>query len=438
VLALMCSLAMITYLDRALNGVQDAKQQVMSAVGMTVSDHFYLLVAFQIAYALFEVPAGWLGDVYGPRGTLLRIVLWWSFCIGLMALAGVPLFGGTVAIGFWGLVVIQFFFGMGEAGAFPNIAKALYSWFPASQRAFVQGAVWFSSRIMGGLTPFLWVLLVSVGGMSWRIAIVVFAGFGLVWCAAFYWYYRNKPQEHPGTNEAERQLIEQGKTPRTSAYEGVPWGRLLRQKNLWYLCGMYLCQNFGWYFLMFFLPGYMEKVFDITKDNSAASKLGVALLTGAPLLLGSLACLWGGAFSDAFIRRTGDRTWGRRLVGMVGYGLCSLAYIAAVFVQGSPYLLILCIALVGFFNDLTLGAAWATAQDVGRRYAAIVAGFMNMIGNLGGALGNYLTGAILRHYRSAGLEDDGYVICLTMYAVAYGIGVVFWYLTDANKPLAED
>src|SRR4029078_216261 len=104
------------------------------AVGKTEDDYFLLLVAFQIAYALFEIPAGWFGDVFGPRGTLLRIVLWWSVCVGLMALAGIPLFGG-VAIGFWGLFVIQFLFGMGEAGAFPNIAKALYHWFPPSQRA---------------------------------------------------------------------------------------------------------------------------------------------------------------------------------------------------------------------------------------------------------------------------------------------------------------
>jgi MFS transporter, ACS family, glucarate transporter len=343
-----------------------------------------------------------------------------------------------VGIGFWGLVVIQFLFGMGEAGAFPNIAKALYHWFPTSQRAFAQGAVWFSSRVMGGLTSFLWILLVSVGGVSWRVAILAFAVLGLVWCIVFYLWFRNRPGEHPECNEAERTLINAGKTIRPNSHAAVPWKRLFGQANLWYLCGMYFCQNFGWYFLMYFLPGFLKTTFGVTAADSHATQLGVALLTGAPLLLGALACLGGGLLSDAFIRRTGNRTWGRRLVGMIGYGLCALSYFGAILGQGSPYLMILCIALVGFFNDLTLGAAWATAQDVGRRYAAIVAGCMNMIGNLGAALSMYVTGKIIQSYNLAGAPAQGYTLCMILYAVAYTIGVGFWYLTDANKPLAED
>src|SRR5215469_10207776 len=81
VLGLLCCLAMITYLDRAMYG--SARDDMMAAVGRPSTDFFYLLTAFQIAYALFEVPTGWMGDRYGPRSTLLRIVIWWSFCIAL-------------------------------------------------------------------------------------------------------------------------------------------------------------------------------------------------------------------------------------------------------------------------------------------------------------------------------------------------------------------
>ena len=66
---------------------------------------------------------------------------------------------------------------------------------------------------------------------------------------------------------------------------------------------------------------------------------------------------------------------------------------------------------------------------------------MNMIGNLGGALSNYLTGVIIASYTNPATKDvdsKGYVICMTMYAISFAVGVVFWYLTDANKPLAED
>ena len=204
---------------------------------------------------------------------------------------------------------------------------------------------------------------------------------------------------------------------------------------------MYFCTNFGWYFLMYFLPKQMQQSFGINKDSSTGYQLGVALLTGAPFFLGGIACIWGGVLSDRFIRRTGNLALGRKLFGMLGYAGSCLAYIIAIFNFDSPYILIACLAMVGFFSDLTLGPAWATAQDIGKRYAAIVSGCMNMIGNLGGALSNYLTGVIIASYTNHATKDvdsTGYIICMTMYAISYAVGVVFWYLTDANKPLAED
>lgn len=439
VLGLMCSLAMITYLDRALNG--SAKKPVMEAVGYEEKDYFLLLVAFQLAYALFEIPTGWLGDTFGPRKTLLRIVLFWSFFLGLMALAGLPLFGTSISIGFWALVVIQFLFGMGEAGAFPNISKSLYHWFPATQRAFVQGTVWFSSRLMGGLTPFIWILLTVGLGLNWRLAIGLFALLGLIWVALFFFWFHNKPEDDPSCNEVERELIRVGKANSSGVHQNVPWKHLFSQRNLWYLCGMYFCTNFGWYFLMYFLPTYMKQSFGIKDGSTTGHQLGIALLTGSPFFLGGIACIWGGVLSDRFIRRTGNRALGRKLFGMFGYAGSCLAYIAAIFNHNSPYILIACLAMVGFFSDLTLGPAWATAQDIGKRYAAIVSGCMNMIGNLGGALSNYLTGVIIASYTdhaTKAVDSTGYIICMTMYAISYAIGVVFWYLTDANRPLAED
>lgn len=438
VLGLMCSLAMITYLDRALNG--NAKKPVMEAVGYEEKDYFLLLVAFQVAYALFEIPGGWLGDTYGPRKTLLRIVVFWSFFLGLMALAGLPLLGTGISIGFWALVVIQFLFGAGEAGAFPNISKALYHWFPASQRAFVQGMVWFSSRLMGGLTPFIWIFMTVALGLDWRLTIAIFAALGVLWVGIFYATFKNKPAEHLGTNEAEQELIQQGKKQSSGGHTAVPWKHLFSQPNLWFLCGMYFCTNFGWYFLMYFLPTLMKQSFGVQASTSVGYQLGVALMTGGPFLLGGIACIWGGSLSDKYIRRTGNRAWGRKLFGMLGFAGCSLAYVAAILNQSNPYILIGCLTLVGFSNDLTMGPAWATTQDIGKRYAAIVAGCMNMIGNLGGALSNFLTGLIISHYTLAGgkVEAQGYTWCMTMYAVIFGIGVIFWYLVDAEKPLADD
>lgn len=456
VLAFLCALSMITYIDRAFWG--NARESIRAAYGMeTVAELSLALIAFQLAYALFEVPTGYLGDRYGPRKTLIRIVLWWSFFFSLTALAGLAV-GGTVWVTFGVLVVIRFCFGMGEAGAYPNITRGLYNWFPLAQRGFAQGAVWMSARFMGGLTPLIWLCLVDreVLGLDWRTGFWIFGGVGVGWCLAFAWWFRNTPDEHPAANRAERDLIAAGRGSAGEVHSGVPWGRLLRSRNLWALCGMYMCTNYAWYFFMYFLPDFLKKQFPAAGAD-LGSRVLVALVAGGPLLVGVFGCLLGGYLTDRHVRRTGDRKWGRRLYGMLGYGGGAVFYGVAVFgaVNGNMWVFAAGVALAGFSNDLIMGPAWAVCQDIGRRYAAIVAGCMNMIGNLGAALTILVTDQIIQarvtaakaaapavgrteaEAVDAGLVE-GYQINLVIYAAVYLVGVFLWLLIDPNKPVVPD
>src|SRR5207244_10058359 len=141
---------------------------------------------------------------------LIRIVLWWSLFTALTALAGLTLPGGWV-VGIGALVVIRFLFGIGEAGAFPNITRALHNWLPLTERGTAQGWVWMSGRLMGGLTPLIWTALVvwpesywpSWPDHAWRWAFVLFGVIGVCWCVAFVAWFRNRPEENPHVNEAE-------------------------------------------------------------------------------------------------------------------------------------------------------------------------------------------------------------------------------------------
>jgi MFS family permease len=256
VLGFVCSLAAITYLDRVCFG--SAQSNLRDALGLSNVDELSnAIAAFSLAYAAFEVPTGWLGDVFGPRATLIRIVLWWSFFTALTAGVGMlPAFGlGT-------LVVVRFLFGVGEAGAFPNITRCLHNWFPITERGMAQGFVWMSGRIMGGFTPLIWTALVVWSDLSWRWAFVLFGAVGVIWCAAFARSFRNRPDEKPAVNSAERELIRTGVGHETeSAHARVPWGRLLASGNLWALCLMYFCMSYGWYFNLQYLPACLEDAF---------------------------------------------------------------------------------------------------------------------------------------------------------------------------------
>src|SRR5262245_30628850 len=75
VLAFAFLLAVITYLDRIC--ISAAAPFIMADLHLTVLEMSLVFSAFTLAYSLFEIPSGWLGDVYGPRSVLTRIVLWW-------------------------------------------------------------------------------------------------------------------------------------------------------------------------------------------------------------------------------------------------------------------------------------------------------------------------------------------------------------------------
>src|SRR5437764_7050584 len=156
-LGFACSLSMITYLDRVCFGT--VAPHIKQEFGLTDTQKGMLFSAFALAYAAFEVPSGWLGDVYGPRRTLIRIVVWWSLFTALTGSVfpseAWPWFGFTA------LLAVRFFFGMGEAGAYPNIARAFHNWFPFGERAFAQGAVWMAGRFAGGVTPLIVLTLLS-------------------------------------------------------------------------------------------------------------------------------------------------------------------------------------------------------------------------------------------------------------------------------------
>jgi ACS family glucarate transporter-like MFS transporter len=483
VLGFACVLSMITYLDRVCFGT--VASNIQGEFRLSESQKGLLFTAFAFAYAVFEVPTGWLGDKYGARKTLIRIVLWWSI---FTALTGsiYPTAGAFVL-----LLVVRFLFGVGEAGAYPNIARAFHSWFPFQERGSAKGAVWMAGRFAGGITAFIVYALmfdtlvphtapevatrnreilvgaVAASGLQpltaltaigatgadqvithWRHTFYIFGALGIVWCVLWWWWYRDNPAEKSGINAAEIALIRGGEQQREGKLV-VPWGKLLGSANLWILCLMYFCAAYGWYLNITYLPGYLKEQLGIERGPVKwTSQFWIAgLMAGLPLLVGSVSCLIGGILTDSFIKRTGNRKWGRRLFGIVGHGLCACCFFAALFYMRSPWTFVLLIAAAAFWNDLTMGSAWASCLDIGRRYSGIVAGCMNTVGNLGGAIAGYMTGMILDWYtagHTAGTpayevaKNQGWSLNIVIFGSAYILAVVCWFWFDATKPVAPD
>ncbi len=434
VLAFACTLSMITYLDRVCFGA--AVPFIVSELGLKdVSDLKWAFTAFSIAYATFEVPTGWLGDAFGPRRTLLRIVVGWSFFTALTGLVGLRI--GAFTFGGLGLLcMVRFLFGIGEAGAYPNLARVVANWFPLEERGRAKGWIWMSGRFMGGLTPLIWMLLVLGSAytapiVSWRGAFLLFGTVGIVWCIAFWWRFK----DHPATAKHSKVV------------HAIPLRLLLNNRSTWLLALMYACASFSWYFNITYFPSFLE-----TRHGLESNSFTGALMKGGPLLLGGFGCLLGGYWTDFLTRRWRSRSWARRIPAMTGHGLCGLCYLFAIYAD-SAWTAALAISLAAFSNDLMMGSAWATCQDIGQRHTAVVAGWMNMLGNLGAALSGWTIGTILEiaiaqralldHVEVSQITQDakqaaltsGYATAMLTFAILSFVAVIAWLPIDAERPL---
>ena len=449
VLLFACALSMITYLDRV--AMASAAGEVVRELGLqSVADLKWAFTAFALAYALFEVPTGWMGDMFGPRRALLRIVLWWSAFTALTAAVGLRLGPITLGLGF--LIGVRLLFGLGEAGAYPNITRALHNWLPLHERGRGQGLVWFCGKLMGGLTPFLWTLLVVGTSVTpalfqWRGAFCVFGFIGVAWCVLFARWFRDRPEEKAAVNPAEIELIHRNRAPQDDSHRGVPWRQIVTNKNFLALCLMYAAQAYGWYFNITYLPQFLERQYGLPNTSMLS-----ALYKGGPLLMGAIGCMLGGMITDAIIRRTGDRRLARRLCGWIGHSACVVCFLLCPLAPNA-FLFFIAVSLAAFFTDLTVPSAWATCQDIGGRYAATIGAFMNTGAGLAGALAGWITGSVLENsiasratalgVQTAALTTEqttaallhGYYLNFYSFAALYVVAFVCWFKIDPTQRL---
>lgn len=395
VLILLCLLSMITYLDRVCFGV--AAKDIAGELGLgSVADLKWAFTAFSIAYAIFEIPTGWLGDKFGPKAMLIRIVLWWSLFTALTGLVGLKVAGWTFG-GLGTLILIRFLFGAGEAGAYPNIAKAIYNWFPEERWERAQGFIWMSGRLMGGLTPLLWMVLVTGTSatsplMQWRGAFLLFGALGIVWCLAFRFLFSNRPNVHPPEHQGiirnTSEAVEQARTIDES--KSVPWKWLFTNRNLLLVCLAYSFVNYGWGFNITYFPAYLTQRF-----GDELPPTWMAIYAGSPLWFGAVGCFLGSSWVDWIDQKLKDRRSARRWACIGAMFGCAVAWALA---ASTSNVHIFCWSVAGaaFFVDLTLGATWATCQDIGGEHTAVAAGFMNTIGTVGAAFAGWLTGTIVQ------------------------------------------
>jgi MFS family permease len=404
VLGFLVSLSVITFLDRLAIAV--AGPRIQDDLQIPPDKWGWVLGAFALAYGLFEIPSGASGDRFGQRSVLTRIVVWWSAFMALTA----------AATGYVQLMVTQFLFGAGEAGAYPNASGVIARWFPKAERARAQGAVWAASRVGGALSPLLVVPLLHAIG--WRGMFCTFSVMGMIWVMLWRTWFHDRPSEQPGISLSELEEIGEA-APRRHA--GM-WRVLFRSRQTWLLMGMYWCYVWGSWFYFSWFPTFLVRGVGLNEKQ-------MSLFSALPFVLGCCGNLAGGVLSDRLASRYGLK------VARCGQAASSLA-LSSLLILGlantTDKVLVVILSSIGFgVMDLMLPATWSLCLDLGRSHAGVLTGAMNSAGLAGGFVCTVLFGYLVK-------VTGGYRAPLSAVAAMVMLSAVLFVMIDPNRPVWKE
>ncbi|MDB5363741.1 MAG: transporter [Rhodospirillales bacterium] len=351
VLALLCLMYFITYIDRV--NVSTAADSFKTELGLSNTQVGFVFSAFAYPYLLFQVFGGWLSDRFGARKTLTLCALIWA--------------GATIATGFAGglvsLVIARFFLGFGEGATFPTATRAMANWVSVEDRGWAQGITHAFSRLGNTITPPLVALL--IGLTSWRGSFIVLGCFSFLWVVVWLMYFRDDPRSHPSITQAELDRLPpfgaQKQTPK------VPWGPLVARMAP--VTIVYFCYGWTLWLFLSWIPSYFLHSYNMKLTSSA-------LFASSVFAAGVLGDSLGGWLSDRILRRTGSVTKARRnmvVIGMVG-ALCSM--LPMLFIHDLT-VSVICLSSGFFFAELTIGPMWAIPMDIAPEYSGTASGIMN-------------------------------------------------------------
>lgn len=383
----------VAYLDRVC--IAAAAPWMRAELGLSDSQLGYVFSAFTLAYALFEMPSGYLADRYGARLMMARIVVWWSL---LTAATG-------AATGFVTLLLIRFLFGVGEAGLMPTLARAFAVWLPWYEAGRAFGATIMAGAVAGAVTQPLAAALFD--WIGWRAGFVCFGAVGLVWVWFWLRWFVDSPEQHASISASELAEILAHRSYGTAQ---VHWSRSLLRTDYLTLCVIYFLVIYGWYFYITWLPSYLIR-------GRGLEPMEAGFVSALPLIAIAAGVASGGWLSDRLAQRYGA-AFGRGVLAAAGLVVAALCLAVSVTTDHALWGGVFLAAAAGL-AAVSVAPAWALCGEIGGKDAGVLTGGMNMLGNLGGALNGVTVGWI---YQGTGSWELG----LWSIAAAYGLAAVLW------------
>jgi len=419
-IALLTLITALTYLDRLNLGI--AGKYIQDEFALSTQTLGWILSAFVLGYALFQIPGGWIGDRYGPHGVLTFAILWWSVFTAATALAPrLPLrhWFGVVA----SFMVVRFLIGVGEASALPNSNKIVAYWMGHQQRGVGNSIFLMGVGVGGALTPMLIATIMQRWG--WRASFYVCGILGVLVALGWHFYATSHPEDHPRVNAAELEIIHASREsspssagPVSSRGKNPPWRKILSNRSAWGLMLSYFCEGYPnyIYYTWFFL--YLVRVRGLTIEQG--SRWGAA-----PFIATVVLAPLGGWLSDRAVGWFGRRQ-GRRSAVWLGMTASAVLLVTGAHTANNTLAILLLAGAMGF-NLFSTSTWWATCIDLTRDFSGSLSALMNTWGNLGGWLSPILTAYIATHFGwPRALEFAGFITLMA---------AVLWIFVDAEQEI---
>ena len=352
-------LILITFLDRIC----------ISLVGVRIKTEFnlsneqfgWVLGAFALAYALFEIPAGLLGDRIGQKKVFIRIVLWWSLFTALT--------GATTGI--LTLMSTRFLFGMGEAGVYPNSSGTISRWLPASETA--KGISWLSIGSNAGAAIAPLIVIPIAFAYGWRATFFVNGSIGLLWVLVCFLWFRNNPSEMKGVTNDEIFFIETNRRF-INHKQPFPWKVAFKNRSMLALASAFFCLQWAQYFFIAWMPVYLQ-------EGKHFSENDMKMTTSYLFIIGIVGAFSAGFLSDWLVKRKGLR-FGRKFIAILSFCMIGgLIFLTGVTTNNT--IVIISLIAAHFFLPSNMIVSFSTCIDIGGDNAGTVAGIMNFFGQIG-------------------------------------------------------
>ena len=413
VLAGLCVAATIAYISRLSINVPE--KTIRGDLGLTLEEMSWVMSAFFITYALFQIPAAWLGQVMGMRRALTLYAVVWALATSALGLAS----------GLWVLIVFRLVMGMAVAGLFPCSVNAISEWFPVARRALACGSLGCFMGLGGAAATMLSGAL--LGWLTWRQMFFVLGLPGIVLAFWFARWFRDRPEEHALVNSTELEVIRgPGGSPAAAGdkkREPVPWLRMITSRRLWWICGQQFFRASTVTFYMTWFPTFLQETQKVTTSTSG-------FLASLPLLGQVAGSLVGGVVVDAVWNRTGSRRLSRQGVAIFGLVSSAILLFAAFFTASGTFTMVF-ITGSAFLAAVAGPCGYTITIDMGGKHVPTVFGAMNMVGNLGAALCPLLVARIVDW---TGNWNDPLLLFGTISLLAAGC----WGMLDPEGAILEE